>query len=160
MTLYLNTKNIKILHNGFFINQIQSNYKFGHRDFNGGSLGQSTNNTLGGFRYTGKQKILYILTRQGLIAKYDMTMWSNGNIFRVIDPLCEGNPLVYDGFPSHRPVTRSLDIFFEMRLIKQSRSWWFATPSRSLWRHCNGVASLHERHICSVSNRRQFECWF
>ena len=25
------------------------------------------------------------------------------------------------------------------RLSKQSRSRWFETPSRSLWRHCNGV---------------------
>ena len=24
------------------------------------------------------------------------------------------------------------------RLSKQSRGWWFETPSRSLWRHCNG----------------------
>ena len=34
------------------------------------------------------------------------------------------------------------DIFFDLswskRLSKQSRRWWFETPSRSLWRHCNG----------------------
>ena len=44
-------------------------------------------------------------------------------------------------FPSRRPVTRSFDIFFDLRLnkrlSKQSWGWWFEGPSRSLWRHCN-----------------------
>ena len=30
--------------------------------------------------------------------------------------LCEGNPLVTDGFPSQRPATRSFDVSFDMRL--------------------------------------------
>ena len=46
-------------------------------------------------------------------------------------------------FPSQRPVTRSFDVFFDLRLNKglseQSRRRWFETPSRSLWRHCNVV---------------------
>ena len=46
-------------------------------------------------------------------------------------------------FPSHRPVTRSFDVFFDLRLnkrlSKQSRRRWFGTPSRSLWRHWNVV---------------------
>ena len=37
---------------------------------------------------------------------------------------------------------RSVDVFFYLRLnkqlSKQSWSWWFQTPSRSLWHHCNG----------------------
>ena len=40
-------------------------------------------------------------------------------------------------------VTRSFDVFFDLRLnkrlSKQSRRRWFETPSRSLWRHCNVV---------------------
>ena len=44
-------------------------------------------------------------------------------------------------FPAQRPVTRSFDVFFDLRLneqlSKQSWSWWFGTPSRPLWRHCN-----------------------
>ena len=55
--------------------------------------------------------------------------------------LCEGNPLVTGGFPSHKPVTHSFDVFFDLRLNKRlSKQWrrlWFETPSRSLWRHCN-----------------------
>ena len=36
-----------------------------------------------------------------------------------------------------------LDVFFDLCLnnwlIKQSRRWWFETPSNTLWRHCNVV---------------------
>ena len=42
---------------------------------------------------------------------------------------------------SQRPVARGFDVFFNLCLYKplnkQSRRWWFETPSRSLWRHCN-----------------------
>ena len=31
------------------------------------------------------------------------------------------------------------------RLSKQSRGWWYETPSRSLWRHCNVV--MYNRHF-------------
>ena len=44
-------------------------------------------------------------------------------------------------FPSQRPVTQSFDVFFDLRLnktlSKQSWGWWFKTPPRPLWRHCN-----------------------
>ena len=67
---------------------------------------------------------------------------SNGNIFRVTGPLC-GEFTGPGEFPSQRPVTRSFDVFFDLhlnkRLSKQSRGWRFETPSRPLWRHCNGV---------------------
>ena len=54
--------------------------------------------------------------------------------FSALLALCAGNS----------PVTRSLDIFFDLRLnkrlSKQSRRWWFETTSRSLLRtemfHC------------------------
>ena len=55
--------------------------------------------------------------------------------------LCEGNLPVTGGFPSPRPVTWSLSVFFGQHLnkwlSKQSRRRWFETPSCSLWRHCN-----------------------
>ena len=57
--------------------------------------------------------------------------------FSALLVLCAG----IDRFASHRPVTRSFDVFFDLRLNKmlnkQSWAWWFETPSRSLWRHCN-----------------------
>ena len=65
---------------------------------------------------------------------------SNGNIFRVTGPLC-GEFTGPGEFPTQRPVTRSFDVFFDLRLNKQLSKqpwgWWFETPSWSLWRHCN-----------------------
>ena len=61
--------------------------------------------------------------------------------FSVLLALCAGNSPVPGEFPSQRPVTRSFDVFFDLRLnkwlSKQSWGWWFETPSRSLWRYCN-----------------------
>ena len=66
---------------------------------------------------------------------------SNGKIFRVTGPLC-GEFTGPGEFPTQRPVTRSFDVFFDLRLnkllSKQPRGWWFETQSWSLWRHCNG----------------------
>ena len=71
---------------------------------------------------------------------YVMMTSSNGNIFRVTGPLC-GEFTGHRWIPSQRPVTRSFGVFFDLRLnkrlSKQQRCWWFETPSRSLWRHCN-----------------------
>ena len=39
--------------------------------------------------------------------------------FAVSLALCAGNPLVIGEFPALRPVTRSLNVFFDLRLIKQ-----------------------------------------
>ena len=44
-------------------------------------------------------------------------------------------------FPAQKPVTRSFDVFFYLRLnkrlSKQSWGWWFETLSRPLWHHCD-----------------------
>ena len=44
-------------------------------------------------------------------------------------------------FPTQMPVTRSFDVFFDLRLnkrlSKQPWGWWFEMPSWSLWRQCN-----------------------
>ena len=71
--------------------------------------------------------------------------------FSALLALCERKPPVTGGFPSQRPVTRSFDVFFHLclnkRLSKQSRCWWFETPWRSLWRHCNAKQFVRaERH--------------
>ena len=66
--------------------------------------------------------------------------------FSALLALCAGNSTVTGEFPSQRPVTQSFDIFFDLRLnkplSKQSRGWWFETPCRSLWRHCNGRVGI------------------
>ena len=67
---------------------------------------------------------------------------SNGNIFYVTSPLCGQSPVASD-FPAQRSVTWSFHVFFDLclnkRLSKQSWGWWFETPSRPLWRHCNDI---------------------
>ena len=72
---------------------------------------------------------------------------SNGNIFRVTGHL-------YGEFTGHRwifrtkPVTRSFDVFFDLRLnkrlSKQSWNWWFETPLWPLWRHRNEISIISE----------------
>ena len=61
--------------------------------------------------------------------------------FSALLDLCAENSPVPGEFPSQRPVTRSFDVFFDLRrnkrLSKQSWCWWFETPSCSLWRHRN-----------------------
>ena len=70
---------------------------------------------------------------------YMMTS-SNGNIFRVTGPLC-GEFAGPGEFPTQRPVTRSFDVFCDLRhnkpLSKQPWGWWCETLSHSLWRHRN-----------------------
>ena len=66
---------------------------------------------------------------------------SNWNIFRITGHLC-------GEFTGHRwiPRTKASDAelwcfplirALSKRLGKQSWGWWFDTPSRSLWLHCN-----------------------
>ena len=76
------------------------------------------------------------------IVQSSMMTSSNGNIFRVTGPLC-GELTGPGEFPTQRPVTRSFDVYFDLRpnkrLRKQWRGWWFETQSCSLWRHCNEI---------------------
>ena len=64
-----------------------------------------------------------------IILYFGMMMLSNENIFRVTGPLCGDSP-VTGKFPAQRPMTRSFDVFFDLRpnkrLSKQSWDWWFA----------------------------------
>ena len=80
---------------------------------------------------------------------------SNGNIFRVTGPLC-GEFTGPGEFPTQRPVTRSFDVLFDLRLnkrlSKQPWGWWFETPSWSLWRQCNDDAIILNA-VVSVTSR-------
>ena len=61
--------------------------------------------------------------------------------FSALLAICARNSPVPGEFPAQRPVTRSFDVFFELRLnkrlSKQSWGWWFEKPSCPLWRHSN-----------------------
>ena len=72
--------------------------------------------------------------------------------------LCEGNPPVTGRFSSQRPVTRSFDAFFDVRLNKRlskkiSRLRWFETPWRSSWRHCNADIYFSSSHRGSLRQK-------
>ena len=55
--------------------------------------------------------------------------------------ICAGNSPVPGEFTTQRPVTRSFDVYFDLRpnkqLSKQSWGWLFETLSRPFWRHRN-----------------------
>ena len=59
--------------------------------------------------------------------------------FSALLAFCAGNSPVHGEFPAQRPVTRSFDVFFDLRLNKrlsqQSWGWWFESLSRPLRRH-------------------------
>ena len=86
----------------------------------------------------------------GIQRKIMMTS-SNGNIFHVTGPLC-GEFTGPGEFPTQRPVTRSFDVFFDLRLnkrlSKQPWGWWLEAPSWSLWRQCNGYIKIQVIDFC------------
>ena len=80
--------------------------------------------------------------------------------FSALLTVCVGNSPVTGEFPSQRPVTRSFDVYFDLRLnkrlSKQSWGWWFETPLPSLWRHCNA------EHFTNVNTSQPMvvkTCW-
>ena len=68
--------------------------------------------------------------------------------FSALLAICAGNSPVPGEFPTQRPVTRSFDVFFDLRLnkrlSKQSWGWWLETIFRPLWRNRN------ECHGCGM----------
>ena len=66
-------------------------------------------------------------------------------IFSALLAICAGNSPVPGEFYTQRPVKRSFDVFFDLRLnkrlSKQSWGWWLETLSRPLWRHRNEYSS-------------------
>ena len=73
-------------------------------------------------------------------------------------------------FPTQRPVTRSCDVFFDLRpnkrLSKQWWGWWFETPSGPSWCHCNvildgamiGAINFGGGHTGYFPNSRHWYC--
>ena len=79
----------------------------------------------------------------------------NGNISAALLARCEGNPSVTSGFCPQRPVTRSFEVFFDLR----RRNSWVSNPNNrdtgDLIRHrgqCNEAYQWPKIHIfCSKS---------
>ena len=80
----------------------------------------------------------------GSLSNYSSLSWWRHRMetFSTLLALCVGihrSPLN----SPHKGQWWSFDVFFDLRLhkrlSKQPRRRWFETPSRSLWRHCNGL---------------------
>ena len=105
-----------------------------------------------------------------------MTILSSAVIFLHISPwwrhqmgtfsallaICVGNTRVPGEFQTQRPVTRSFDGFFDLRLnkrlSKQCWGWWFETLSCPLWRHCNDYPRVISNHDTDCSSHRNWHC--
>ena len=92
---------------------------------------------------------VYIIPMSTATNVYLISWWRHEmETFSVLLAICAGNSPVPGEFPAHRPVTRSFDVFFDLRLnkrlSKQSWGWWFEMLSRPLWRHC---------HVCKCFGR-------
>ena len=78
---------------------------------------------------------------------------SNSNIFRVTG-LLWGESTGHRWIPLTKAVTRSFDVFFNLRLnkrlSKQSRRRWFETPWHSLWRHSIGPSPVSTMYWCAL----------
>ena len=86
--------------------------------------------------------------------------------FSALLSICAGNSPVPGEFPTQRRVTRSFDVYFDLRqnkrLSKQSWGWWFETLSWSLWRHCNifpdkSLGPFQERFSIAIQIRWKFD---
>ena len=79
-----------------------------------------------------------ILTTSWAASDENLVTWWRHQIqtFSALLALCEGNPPVTSGFPSQRPMTRSFDVFFDVRLNKRlGKQWscrWLEVPWHSL----------------------------
>ena len=81
--------------------------------------------------------------------KYLISWWRHQmETFSALLAICAGNSPV---FPIQRPVTRSFDVFFDLRLnkrlSKQSWGWWFETLPHPLWRHSNVLNHWYDECI-------------
>ena len=97
-------------------------------------------------------KILSLITHQWLGSHRPLTWWRHQmETFSTLLTFCA----VTGEFPPQKPVTRSFDVYFDLRLnkrlSKQSWGWWFETQSRPLWRHCNGLCHIFE--LCKKFSR-------
>ena len=93
-----------------------------------------------------------------------MSSWRHQiEAFSVLLSLYAGNSLATGGFPLQRPVTRSFDVFLDMRLnkwlSKQLRRRRCDMPLRSSWRHCNVIHETTGTQYCLTPSRHQSFTW-
>ena len=109
-----------------------------------------------------------VLVIWNIITDDKKTWWRHQiETYSVLLAICAGNSPVNGEFPAQRPVTRSFDVFFDLRLnirlSKQSWGWWFETPSCPLWRHCNERSTAGDKKLVPTIERYFFQdiiCFF
>ena len=90
--------------------------------------------------------VLYLLEMRYADRESELSWWRHQmETFAALLAICAGNSPITGELPAQTPVTRSFDAFFDLclnqRLSKQSRRWWFETPSPPLWRHRNVICT-------------------
>ena len=88
---------------------------------------------------------------------YDNTWWRHQmETFSALLAICADNSPVPGEFSAQRPVTRSFDVSFDLRLnkrlSKQWWGWWFETLSHPLWRHRNEFFYWRKRYTASSTH--------
>ena len=103
-------------------------------------------------------------TLDSTLIVYANTWWRHQmEPFSALLDICAGNLPVPGEFPAQRTVTRSFDVFFDLRQYKrpskQSWGWWFETTSRPSWRHCNKINQydVHDIICCPKVIRKNCE---
>ena len=86
--------------------------------------------------------VKHLLFTNRMTLPHQVTWWCHQmETFSALLAICAGNSPVPGEFPAQRPVTRSFDVFLDLRpnerLSKHSWGWWFETLSSPLWRHSN-----------------------
>ena len=82
--------------------------------------------------------------------------------FSALLVICAGNSPVPGEFPTQRPVTRSFDVYFDLRpnkrLSKQSWGWWFQYLNIKRYDHLYQNTSVD--FICVIQNQRRCLCCY
>ena len=114
---------------------------------------------------------LYISDMPSILGKIDCLVavahiWWHHQMetFSALLAICAGNSPVSGEFPAQRPVTRSFDIFFDLRLnkrlSKQSCGWWFETLSCPLWCRCNEHHPVRNPHHLTQCHPSPNVTWY
>ena len=92
--------------------------------------------------YSFKRDIWFVVTSKSVNPQFYAWWRHQMETFSALLAICAGNSPFLGEFPTQRPVTRSFDAYFDLRLnkrlCKQSWGWWFETLLCPLWRHSNG----------------------
>ena len=96
---------------------------------------------------------------------YHLSSWWRHQMetFSALLAIYAGNSPVTGEFPAQKTVARNFDVFFDVclnkRLSKQWCGWWFETPWRPLWRHCNMIFVSKRGHR-EVKNYITSDTWY